>query len=228
MAKSKAAKQRKKAVLVTPTLKMASQPGNNNAVMLNNKKVQVSLAQKPIPRTARKIAAELTKTKHKTSHSKQTGPPDPRKTKTRARLAITPRPALPFPSTTKRYSNPYLDDQRLLELRKVICLLFMLTEMPPRPSGNPTPASIADEARVAVRRTLTLAEEERLAGVFAFLASRSHDPRKIAALCLEESADHNELVIKLAANHGDLIRTKLGFEDIARILRAAHEGGFRL
>jgi hypothetical protein len=141
-----------------------------------------------------------------------------------AEFPITPNPAITFPNTTNGYSKLNLDDQRLLELRKTIGLLFMLTKIPPQPLENPR-ASIADEARAAAKGTLTLAEEERLAGIFAFLASTSNDPRKVAALCLEESLDHKALILKLAANHGDLIHTKLGFEDIARTLRAAHEGG---
>jgi hypothetical protein len=104
----------------------------------------------------------------------------------------------------------------------------MLTEIPTQPPENPIVASITDESRAATKRTLTFAEEQRLAGVFAFLASTSNDPRKVAALCLEESLDHKALILKLAANHGNLIPTKLGFEDIARTLRAAHEGGYGL
>lgn len=37
------------------------------------------------------------------------------------------------------------------------------------------------------KETLTLAEEERLAGIFAFLASTSNDHRKVAALCLHKA-----------------------------------------
>jgi hypothetical protein len=136
-----------------------------------------------------------------------------------------PGPRYPFSSTTNGCSKFRLDDQQLLELRKAIGLLFMLTEIPPQLAENSIPASIADKARAPARRALTLAEEERLAGVFVFLASTSNDPRKVAALCLEESPDNGALTIKLAANHGDLTDTKLRFEDIARILRAAHEGG---
>ena len=229
MAKSKPAKRRKKAVLVTPSKNTASQPGNKKAAILNNTKVQGSqkLAQKPASRTANKNASESPKAKDESSCPKQTAAADHGSTKVRATLAINPSPRIPFPSTTNGYSKPYLDDHRLLELRKAIGLLFMLTEIPPQPPKTPIPASIADQARAAARRTLTLAEEERLVGVFAFLASRSKDPRKVAALCLEESSDHKALIIKLAANHGDLAPTKLGFEDIARILRVAHEGSFR-
>jgi hypothetical protein len=227
MAKSKTARQRKKAVLVTPSMKMTSQPENNKAVILNNAKVQGSekLAQKLASRTATKNTSELPKTNQKASGSKQTAAPDPGKVKLLPKLPITPKPAIAFPSTTNEYSKLCFDDQRLLELRKAIGLLFMLTEVPTRPPENPTAASIADEAHAATKRTLTLVEEERLAGVFAFLASTSNDPRKVAALCLEESLDHKSLILKLAANHGDLTHTKLGFEDIARTLKAAHEGG---
>ena len=113
---------------------------------------------------------------------------------------------------------------QLLDMRKAIGLLFMLTEMPPQPPEIPIPRSMADEARDGPGRILTIAEEGKLAGVLAFLASTSNDPRKVAALCLEESSDHKVLTIKLAANHGDLIRTKLHFEDIVRILEAVREG----
>jgi hypothetical protein len=228
MAKSKAAKQRKKAVLVTPSMKRTSKPGNNKAVILNNAKVQGSetLVPKLVSRTAIKNTSELPKTNQKASGPKQTAAPDPGKVKTLPKFPTTPNPAIAFPNTTNGYSKLYLDDQRLLELRKAIGLLFMLTEIPPQPPENPIAAFIPDEARPAAKRTLTLAEEERLAGIFAFLASTSDDPRKVAALCLEESLDHKALILKLAANHGDLMRTKLGFEDIAQTLRAAREGEY--
>lgn len=95
--------------------------------------------------------------------------------------------------------------------------------MPPKPPGIPIPVSTHNETRAATGRILTRAEEERLAGVFTFLASASNDPRKVSALCLEESSDPSVLTIKLAANHGGLIQTKLHFEDVAQILKAVHE-----
>jgi hypothetical protein len=225
MAKSKAARQRKKVVLATPSMKTTSQPENNKAGILNNAKVRGSkkLAQKPVSRTATKNTSELPKTNQKASGSKQN--PSPGKVKLLPKLPITPDLAIASSSTTNGYSKLRFNDQCLLELRKAISLLFMLTEIPTQPPENPTVASIADEAHAAAKRTLTLAEEERLVGVFTFLASTSNDPRKVAALCLEESLDHKALILKLAANHGDLIRTKLGFEDIAQTLKAAHEGG---
>jgi hypothetical protein len=229
MAKSKATKQRKKAVLVTPSMKRTPQPGNSKAVILNDAKVQGSeaLVPKLVSRAATKNT-ELPKTNQKASGPKGTAAPGPGKVKTLPKFLTTPNPAIAFPNSMNGYSKLYLDDQRLLELRKAIGLLFMLTEIPPQPPENPIAALIADKARAAAKGTLTLAEEERLAGVFAFLASTSNDPRKVAALCLEESLDHKALVLKLAANHGDLIHTKLGFEDIAQTLRAAHEGGYGL
>jgi hypothetical protein len=230
MAKSKAAKQRKKAVLVVPSMKRTSQPGNKKAVILNDAKIQGSETRvpKPVSRTATKNASKLPKTNQKASGQKQTAAPHPIKLKTPPKFPTTPNPAIAFPNAMNGYSKLYLDDQRLLELRKAIGLLFMLTEIPPQPPENPIAAFVADEARAAAKGTLTLAEEERLAGVFAFLASTSNDPRKVAALCLEESLDHKVLILKLAANHGDLIHTKLCFEDIAQTLRAAHEGGYGL
>jgi hypothetical protein len=183
-------------------------------------------APKLVSRTATKNTTELPKPNQKASGPKQTAASDPGKVKTLSKFPTTPNPAIAFPNTRNGYSKLYLDDQRLLELRKAIGLLFMLTEMPPQPPEDPIVASIGDGTRAAAKGTLTLAEEERLAGVFAFLASTSNDPRKVAALCLEESLDHKALTLKLAANHGDLIHTKLGFEVIAQTLRAAHEGGY--
>jgi hypothetical protein len=227
MANSKAAR-RKKAVLATASMKTTSQPENNKAAILNKAKAQGSkkLAQKLVSRTATKNTSELPKTNQKASGSKQTASPNPSpgKVKLLPKLPITPDPAIAFPSTTNGCSKLCFDDKCLLELRKAISLLFILTEIPAQPPENPTAAFKVGEAHAVAKRTLTLVEEERLVGVFAFLGSTSNDPRKVAALCLEESLDNKALILKLAANHGDLIRTKLGFEDIAQTLKAAHEG----
>jgi hypothetical protein len=230
MAKGKAVKQRKKGALATPSATTGSQSGNKKPEISNDTKAQgfQERTQKPVSTTANQIASGLLKTKHKPSGPKQIAAPDPGNTKTCARFDIAQNAAIPFSSTTNRYSKFYLDDQRLLELRKAISLLFMLNEIPPQLAENPKPAPVADKAHAPARRALTLAEEERLAGVFVFLASTSTDPRKVTALCLEESSDHRALTIKLAANHGDLTDTKLHFENIARILSAAREGGFFL
>jgi hypothetical protein len=230
MAKSKAAKQRKKTVPVTPSIRTKSQPGNNKDGMLNHAKIQGSEppARKLASKTATKKASGRPKSDQKASGPKQTGAPNPGKAKPLPKLPITPNPASAFLSTTNAHPKLCLDDQRLLELRKGISLLFLLTETPTQPPEIPVVAPITDYTRALAKRTFTLAEEERLTGVFAFLASTSDDPRKVAALCLEESLDHQALILKLAANHGDLISTKLCFEDVARILKAAHEGGYDL
>lgn len=112
----------------------------------------------------------------------------------------------------------------LLDLRKSIALLFMLNETPREASENEVPAFLQEEDRGASTRALTLLQEKELAGIFAFLAAASDDPRRVAALCLEESPNHDSLTIKIAANHGDLVATKVELEKIARILKCVHEG----
>src|SRR5271156_2562205 len=105
MAKSKAARQRKKVVLSTPSMKTTSQPENNKAGILNNAKVRGSkkLAQKLVSRTATKNTSELPKTNQKASGSKQN--PSPGKVKLLPKLPITPDPAIASPSTTNGYSK---------------------------------------------------------------------------------------------------------------------------
>ncbi len=106
-------------------------------------------------------------------------------------------------------------DRRLL--REVILLLYKLNDTPEPPTEN----SIAEYIRrsdCSQERVLTPTRERQLVETFAFLAAASDDPRKVAALCIEESLDQRGLTINLAANHGDLSRVKQGFESMARIL----------
>jgi len=107
MAKSKAAKQRKKAALATPSVKTGSQPGNKKLELLNDTKAQgfQKRAQKPFSTTSNQTAPGLPKTKHKPSVPKQTAAPDPGNTKTCAKFEITQNPAIPFSIITLDYSD---------------------------------------------------------------------------------------------------------------------------
>lgn len=126
-------------------------------------------------------------------------------------------------STKPSASSPEKDYSPLiataLGLRTSIALLFMLTQVPSPPQSNPIPQCLVALENGLGNRVLSLLEEKRLVGVFTFLASTTKDPAKVAALCLEECTGGGSIKMRLAANHGDLLRVKKGFEDIAKVLK---------
>jgi hypothetical protein len=108
------------------------------------------------------------------------------------------------------------------DLRIAIGLLFMLNQYPQPPR---TCSRMDDpEKKDAIERLLSFSDEERLTGAFCFLASTTKDPRKVAALCLEESVEGASITLRIAANHGDLSRVTVGLRNILAIMRAAELG----
>ena len=102
-------------------------------------------------------------------------------------------------------------------LREAIILLYKLNDTPELPREN-SMDDYLKRSGASQGRLLIPVREKQLVETFAFLASASDDPRKVASLCIEENPDQRGLTIKLAANHGDLSHVKRGFEDMARIL----------
>jgi hypothetical protein len=145
-----------------------------------------------------------------------------RAAKQRKRAALlTLKEAAPNP---KNYPHLSWNDHGVLSLRKAIVLLFILNNLPEGLVENEALDLTRSEESQATSRLLSLSEEKVLTGVFTFLASTTNDPRKVTALCLEESVDHTSLTIRVSVNHGDLCSVKSGLEDVARILEAANKG----
>jgi len=109
-------------------------------------------------------------------------------------------------------------------LREAIILLYKLNDTPELPREN-SMDDYLKRSGASQGRLLIPVREKQLVETFAFLASASDDPRKVASLCIEENPDQRGLTIKLAANHGDLSLVKQGFERMARILERISRRG---
>jgi hypothetical protein len=68
--------------------------------------------------------------------------------------------------------------------------------------------------------------KKKLTGAFCFLASTTKDPRKVAALCLEENIERTSVTLRIAANNGDLSRTLAGLTDVLAIMKEAQHSKF--
>jgi hypothetical protein len=225
MAKSKKAKKPVQPVQPT-SIKTTFPTGKTKANDLANMKFKASekSVQKQTINQAKKITAKskatpqnslLKKQKSSLIPGKKTGTSQPavrRKDGTALIMAANRGPTLAFRKLEQ------------MDLRKSICLLFMLSKTPQEASENEVPAFLQEEGRGAGTRALTLSQEKELASIFTFLAAVYDDPHRVAALCLEENPNHDSLTIKIAANHGNLAQTKLGLEKVTQMLKAVHRG----
>jgi len=112
-------------------------------------------------------------------------------------------------------------DDKVLNIRKTISLLFLLTKAP---AGLPAKGHETIPPYETERRPnppLSFDLEMNLVEVFTFLASTTNDPYKVAALSLESQIEAGRTVywLKIAANHGELESTKHGLERIFGIVR---------
>ena len=105
-----------------------------------------------------------------------------------------------------------------------IVLLHIINETPQDPCENKlqlTSACSDDSSE----RLLDIRHEKDLVEAFAFLASTTNDPRKVIAVCVEESKRDRRLVVRTAANHGSLVTVQRGLQGLADIVeRVAREG----
>ena len=102
-------------------------------------------------------------------------------------------------------------------LAQNILILQILNETPVPPSEN----SVDEYAASRIcnfDRVLSLAHERRLVEILTYWASSSDDPKKVMALCIEETKGKKAMVIRLAANHGGLEATKAAFYAMKIIL----------
>jgi hypothetical protein len=226
MAKSKKTDVPDKTIQMTTAEKKISpakgKPNNSTNV---KGKVSKKWEQKPdFIDESKKERAKLKAAAQNLKPKKKTSPFIPGKEEGTSHTAVRRKDSTVIPSAATRGSTGPFGELEQLDLRQSIGLLFMLNETPQEASLNEIPVYLRQGDNQSIARALTLSQEKELAGIFAFLAAMSDDPRKVAALCLEESLDHSALSIKVAANHGDLMQTKDGLEKIARILKTCHEG----
>ncbi|KAF7507991.1 hypothetical protein GJ744_009888 [Endocarpon pusillum] len=102
--------------------------------------------------------------------------------------------------------------QRLMQN---VNLLWTLKDVPERPQENELPHIKIDWRQLSIER------EKQLVDLLAFLAGTNDDYRKVMAVCVEESSDHDHLTIRLASNTGDNTSVLDGFREMANILERA-------
>jgi hypothetical protein len=229
MAEPKETKRPDKTVPATST-KAKLPPGKSKTNNLGNVKVRVSekLAQSPtIVNQSKKGTATSRSTAQNSRPKKKTSPLTSGKEAGISQSAVRRKDKPVYLSPANAAPTVTFGELEHLDLRKSIGLLFMLNETPQEASMNEIPAFLKQEDHQSHARALTLSREKELAGIFAFLAGIFDDPRKVAALCLEESLNHNSLSIKIAANHGELTPTKEGLNKITQILGVCHQGKSR-
>jgi hypothetical protein len=110
------------------------------------------------------------------------------------------------------------------DLLIAIGLLFMLNPYPSPPLLKQPSSPVEKSDKDVKGRLLSFSDEERLTGAFCFLASTTKDPRKVSALCLEESVDSASLTLRIAANWGDLSRVIEGLRKVIAIMKTAEQG----
>ncbi|KAK5954781.1 hypothetical protein OHC33_004507 [Knufia fluminis] len=109
-----------------------------------------------------------------------------------------------------------ISEDQVLNIRKAISVLSSLVKPPASPSPDVLPTVVECNAASWPPSPLPLATEQTLVELFTFLVSKTDDPDKVAALCLESHLESGHAIhrLKIAANHGDLEPVKLGLEDI--------------
>jgi OTT_1508-like deaminase len=109
-------------------------------------------------------------------------------------------------------------------LAEDIALLNMLTREPGRPSKNPLPISSQsfadDNKQNPCNRELTFKYERDIVDSLSFLSATTSDPDKVMALCVEESHGREGILIRVAANTGDLEKLKVRIQKMANLLQA--------
>ncbi|EFW15116.1 hypothetical protein D8B26_004535 [Coccidioides posadasii str. Silveira] len=108
---------------------------------------------------------------------------------------------------------------RLGAIAENIALLALLNPKEPVPE-NPIPSKFIDDGR-ASHFILSFEDERRTAEAFAILLSNTDNPRKVGAVCVEQSLDGHSLTIRTAVNAGPQTDRKDAFARITSALRKA-------
>ena len=114
-------------------------------------------------------------------------------------------------------------------IRNKIVLLHIVNEIPELPLENPmrSACGCADNDR-SPHRVLGIDEERGLLEAWTFLASTTDDPRKVVAIAIEELKLDRGLAIRLASNHGGLLRLQQGLQHLASILENVAQCGLSI
>jgi len=120
----------------------------------------------------------------------------------------------------RRSPRPLLDAASHQHLRASIALLLNLNQNPIAATENDHTTYITENSvPIPVGRSLSLQREIAISKIFAFVAAITDDPRKVAALSIEEYPKTDSLTLKLAANRGGLNQLMRGLSLVAEILQ---------
>ncbi|CZS92490.1 uncharacterized protein RAG0_03089 [Rhynchosporium agropyri] len=105
------------------------------------------------------------------------------------------------------------------QLQQSISNLQQLDELPAIPRENLVSLDIDSTRQLSVTR------EKEIACNLAFLSATSDESLKVMAVCVEERCNGKGIIIRVAANTGDLSTVTAGFVRLARVLEHAARRG---
>jgi hypothetical protein len=104
-------------------------------------------------------------------------------------------------------------------LAETTALLRMLNGEPDPPAENPLPTGNAHFESQRQTRVLTLKHERDLVDNLAFLLSAfGDDPKRVIAVCVEESWGGDSMTVRMAMNAGDMVMVTEGLRKMTRVL----------
>lgn len=106
-----------------------------------------------------------------------------------------------------------------LRLAENIVLLRRRCNKPLPPTKNELP-----EDRDSLGRIFTLRQELDIVGCLTYLSAYSKESDRVTALCMEECADHNGLIVSFATNTGSTQHLLQGMQGIVELLEQQAKG----
>ena len=107
--------------------------------------------------------------------------------------------------------------QRLTE--NIIILGIFTNQQAAQPSENQIPTESSPSRQLSIER------ERDPVHMFAFLSAIRDDPKRVMAVCLEEHVQKKAMIIRVAADRGDLSDLKEEMKKIAYILESVSRRG---
>lgn len=112
-------------------------------------------------------------------------------------------------------------------LRENIALLGLLGKEHKLPAEYQIPPDFRG-CQTSFPRQLTMERERDLVDTLAFIAASSHDSDKVIAVCVEEQQDGKSVMVRIAANSGEMQPRKEALKRILSTLEhVALQGGLR-
>lgn len=102
-------------------------------------------------------------------------------------------------------------------LTENICVLEILNPTPYQESENTVSAEVL-EFWSKTTYVLPFKYEQQIAKAFAVLLTKTADPDKVGALCIEEKVDGKGLIVSIAANTGNVVERKVAMQKVACVM----------